>query len=180
MKTISRHANLKRISLLLICSTCLLLGGLTLNSVLGQGDGQDVSRDSMRGLKGVRVVVEPLGVDAEKAGLEQATLQTDIELKLRQAGVPVLVKDEAFNTPLDSYLRVKIMFVKGRLWTSAYSISLQLSQPAKLANGSTCFAVTWTKGELGMISAGKIAGLRKNVSDLTDIFLNDFLAVNPR
>jgi len=163
-----------------LCLSCLLFACLVLVPVLAQTEGQDASRDSLKGLKGVRVDVASPGSDAEKAGLERVQLQTDTELKLRTAGIPVLVGDEAFATPLDSYLEVRVTLVKGRFWTYAYFISIQLRQPAKVANGTTLFASTWQKGEVGNITSRRLPDLRRNVGDLTDMFTNDYLAANPK
>ena len=139
---------------------------------------QDASRDSLRGLKGLRVTIDPLPLEADKAGLDRTTLQTDTELKLRTAGVPVLAGERAFETPLDAYLQIRLVLVPGRFRTWAYSLSMQLVQPAKLNNGLTVFASTWQRGEVGLLTTGKLPTLRTTASDMANMFVNDYLAAN--
>ena len=51
----------------------------------------EFSRRSLKGLAGVYVMVEPLGAEAERDGLNKTSVQTDAELKLREAGITVQV-----------------------------------------------------------------------------------------
>ncbi|MGI8972150.1 MAG: hypothetical protein ACR2HB_15820, partial [Dehalococcoidia bacterium] len=61
-------------------------------------DTGDASKNSLKGLPGVYVFVYPLLADAEKAGLTCDQITTDVELRLRQAGIPVLTKDQYAQT----------------------------------------------------------------------------------
>ena len=49
---------------------------------------------SFKDLHGVGIVLEPLSPEVETAGLRTTDIQTDVELKLRLAGIPVLSKEE--------------------------------------------------------------------------------------
>src|ERR1051325_9720100 len=51
-------------------------------------------RELLRGLQGVYVEIESLDPDAEKDGLTKDRLQTDVELRLRQADIQVLTKKQ--------------------------------------------------------------------------------------
>jgi hypothetical protein len=85
------------------------LGAITLTwlllaiTPLAAGDS-DEERQTLVGLKGVRVVVENINPNAEKDGLSLVLLQTDVELKLRQAGIPVLTGEETFRAPGSPFL----------------------------------------------------------------------------
>ena len=57
------------------------------------------NRATLRGLKGVGVLVEKLPREVEQEGLKRDQLQMEIEFKLRASGIKVLTKEEAFNTP---------------------------------------------------------------------------------
>ena len=61
---------------------------------IGQGDPS--ADETLRGLTGVNVLVEDLPVEpaAEQVGLTPATLRSDIETQLREAGIHVLTDDE--------------------------------------------------------------------------------------
>ena len=79
-------------SKLILRTTILFLMGLTL--LRGQ-----VSTDvqSLKGIQGIAVLVEPLGSDVEAVGLHTSDIQTDVELKLRLAGIKVLTLGESFK-----------------------------------------------------------------------------------
>lgn len=162
---------------ILFLAACIALAAFQ-PVAFAQLPSQDASRDSLRGLKGLRVTIDPLPLEADKAGLDRTTLQTDTELKLRTAGVPVLAGERAFETPLDAYLQIRLVLVPGRFRTWAYSLSMQLVQPAKLNNGLTAFASTWQRGEVGLLTTGKLPTLRTTASDMANMFVNDYLAAN--
>ncbi|MER3447850.1 MAG: hypothetical protein C4291_13930 [Candidatus Dadabacteria bacterium] len=49
---------------------------------------------SLRGLHGVRVLLTDLNSDAKQEGLIKSELQTDVELRLRKAGIRVLTGED--------------------------------------------------------------------------------------
>src|SRR5712692_6370105 len=51
--------------------------------------GQDADASSLKGVTRVRVVIEDISRDAERAGLTKAQLQSDVELWLRQKGITI-------------------------------------------------------------------------------------------
>ena len=55
-------------------------------------DGKE-TRKTLVGLSGVYVLVETIEDDVERDGLSRAQIQTDMELKLREAGIPVLTEE---------------------------------------------------------------------------------------
>ena len=46
-------------------------------------------KETLKGIKGVKVVVENLSEDATKGGLTKEQIQTDVEVKLRTAGIRI-------------------------------------------------------------------------------------------
>src|SRR2546425_3316356 len=69
---------------------------------------EEGARETLRGLKGVGVVVERVSPDAERDGLTQSQLQTDVELRLRKAGIPALTQEECRATPGHPFLYVNV------------------------------------------------------------------------
>jgi len=67
------------------------------------------------GLKGVEVGVENVNPQAERLGLTAALIKTDIELRLRKAGVKVLTAEEKFDTPGMPWLYVNLTITFGPL-----------------------------------------------------------------
>ena len=135
---------------------------------------------SLKDLPGVRVVVEHFRSGAEDAGFDSQAFQTDVELKLRMAGIKV-TKDPDFP---ELYLNVNALH-RERNRNHAYGISLNLIQPVRLQSqlrsdpektAEDIWAITWTTGLLGF---GVVADARAAVKDLVDRFVNDWLEVNP-
>ena len=55
-------------------------------------------RQVLRGLEGVHVVIKRLKPEIEMDGLYRSTLETDVELTLRMAGIKVLTEEESLQT----------------------------------------------------------------------------------
>ena len=138
-------------------------------------------QQSLKDLPGVIVTVEDFRRAAEDAGFDSQTFQTDVELKLRMAGIKV-TKDTDFPK---LYLFINALH-RERNEKHAYSASLRLIQPVLLqsqlrsdsetSSEDALSAATWITGLLGY---GAVADVRAAVKDLVDTFVNDWLAVNP-
>src|SRR5262249_45458347 len=102
---------------------CVSMGGATGWAQL------DMKRGSLRGLKGIGVVVEALQPGTENDGLTQSQLRTDVELALRQAGIRVLSQEESLAEPGSPYLYINLNTIKSEVLSvfSSYLFSLQLS-----------------------------------------------------
>ena len=156
--------------------------------VVGGGSAQtEMDRKSLRGLKGIAVVVEALQPDAERDGLHKDQIKTDIELKLRQAGIRVLTTEESFKTPGSPYLYVNLNTTKndvlyGALSTYAFALQVALKQDVTLTRDSDFkgSAPTWEMHTLGTVGANNLPDVRRILGDLVDRFSNDYLAENPK
>ena len=62
------------------------------------------AKETLRGLPGVAVVIEPLHPTTERDGLTQHQLQTEVEQQLKNAGIRVLTQEEWKKTPGAPYL----------------------------------------------------------------------------
>ncbi len=141
----------------------------------GTGDGA-IQRSSLRGLKTVQVIVERSATDAT-GELPTSTLQTEIELRLRLAGLEV-------KAGRDSHLHICVQPLP--LQTNdhcVYSVKVELNQAASLTRDSTIFFPmrTWHTELIGVVEAKKMnEAIQDAVSDLMDQFVNAYLSVNPR
>jgi hypothetical protein len=143
-----------------------------------------LERATLAGLTGVGVRVEPMDPDAEKDGLTTSTLQTDVELKLRQAGIRVLTATEMFGVPGYPYLYLRVATGKvDELGVLAYEIELHLIQEVRLPRNPaiTSWAATWrATGKIGTIGSRQLPSVREYVRDIVDQFINAYLAANPK
>ncbi len=140
------------------------------------------TRATLAGLTGVEVLVEGMGTDAEKDGLAKSTLQTDVELKLRQAGICVLGENERFAVPGSPllYLRVSTLLGEGLY---VFDIILELNQMVRLVRNPsiTLLTRTWAAtGKFGLVGKNKLSTKREDVRDQVDQFINAYLAANPK
>ena len=142
------------------------------------------NRATLRGLKGVGVLVENLSPEAEKEGLSRAQLQADVESKLRKAGIKILTKDESAKVPGEPYLYVNINLNTAKTEDDVYPYSLDilLIQKVSLLRDPkiTTYAVTWSTGGVGSISKQTVGELRENVKAIVDVFIKAYHAENPK
>jgi hypothetical protein len=137
------------------------------------------ARKALKGLTGVRVVVEYFDPnDAEKDGLSKDKVQTDVELRLRTAGIKVLTEEKSLESPGIPLLRVKIINFKHNTY-SLYSLSLIISLAQRDPQGSV-IDNTWTTQYGGLVGATDISQVLDKIKDSVDIFINAWLSVNPK
>jgi hypothetical protein len=155
--------------------------------VCGIAAQTETDRKSLHGLQGIAVVVEDLQPETERDGLTKSRIQTDVELKLRQAGIRVLTTEESFKTPGSPYLYVNLNTTKtevlyGAFATYAFSLQVAVKQDVTLTRASDLkvSAPTWETHTLGTVGANNLQDVRRVLGDSIDRFSNDYLAENPK
>jgi hypothetical protein len=143
-------------------------------------------KETMRGISGVKVVVEHLNDKAEEAGLNLERVQRTAELELRKAGIKVLSEEEWLNTEGFPRLYINIttsFHAQANDSLVGFAVSMELKQLVVLARDASkeCTAVTWTARSAGSVGANNIDKIRTDglISDLEE-FINDWLTVNPK
>lgn len=140
----------------------------------------DFTRHTLHGLEGVAVVVETVKSDAESDGLNMGEIQTDVELKLVQAGIKVLHHDEWMETAGHPWLYVSVNTMK-YLASYFFSIDVQLKQDVSLPRDPTILtsSATWEVGSIGFaVPQSFPEKIRESVSVYVNQFIGDFLAAN--
>ena len=144
---------------------------------------------TLRGLPGVCVLVEHLGEDAERGGLNRTTIQTDVELQLRLAGIRVLTAEESLEALSSPCLYVQVLCAVSREGPATLnglyvcSVRVGVYQAVRLTNGESTMAETWEAPFAGVGTVGPAylgRGVRDEVKDGVNEFINAWLAVNPR
>jgi hypothetical protein len=175
IKTILRRAAMKRKGIVtLLVLVCFL--------AMGMFGAFAAERDhlSLRGIKGVRVMVE---ANPEQGGSTKGQLQTDIEFRLRNAGIRVFTREESLKAKGSPflYVNITIMPVSG-LSLYVFSILVELYQDVRLERDPSIVvmgASTWSKHYLGAVGKNNLGQIRNRADDLVDMFINDYLSVNP-
>ena len=143
-------------------------------AVVARADTES-ERQTLKGLKGIKVIVEVLEAEVSLAGLTVASIKTDVELKLRLAGIPV---DAAFDTFF--YVNVNVVVAPVGYWP--YSIYVELHQEVLLVRDLSIsgYGITWSEGYAGMVGKANVRNVRDDVKDMVDKFINAYLSVNPK
>jgi len=165
-----------------VLSYLLLLSVVIASPAVGQGDDM-LARGSLSGVGNVRVVIESPGPEAEGEGLTSQRLRTDVEVKLRTAGVPV--SDDSTRGGPFLYLNVGVFrghqeSIKGLY---AYNVEVSFYQAVSLERLPSYHPLgrTWSVSALGMVGQNHMVdGIRDAVRDLADLFINAYLAANPK
>ena len=149
------------------------------------GAGREEERKSLVGLKGCYVAVEIPEHGGKETGLTKQQLRTDVELKLRLAGIKVVSQKEWFNSiSRTSFFCVIVdSFEFETLPMRNYYIAASLSQMVSLVRDPTIriSAATWGQNYFGIVENDDFQKeIRKNVKDVVDEFINDYLAANPK
>jgi len=151
-----------------------------------------LEKESLKGLSGVHVYLN-LTEDSpslEKDGLTEAQIRTDVEIRLRKAGIRVLTIDEAKELPRRPVLSVTLLASKNEALTKvfgesiyAYTIQIDFKQTATLyhsVDNKVFLVTTWSNSAVGMTTKRNVRTIREGIGDYVDKFINDYLAANPR
>ena len=143
---------------------------------------EDAERESLGGLAGVEVFVDPLDSEIEQAGLATDKLQQDIRQRLQKAGVKVLTERERLASPATGVLIVRIETLHDRIGRYFYTTDLLLVQRVQLEThpGLEFSAVTWKKlGTVSTVADDNVKHLEDHALRKLDQFIKDYLSVNP-
>lgn len=142
------------------------------------------SKESLRGLVGFEVSIDDVSdQSANSQGLTPAQLQTDVELRLRKAGIQVLSKSQRQALPSQPVLYIALTLIPDDPNVSRYAFHIECAVVQRLLVGSSnqkLMVYTWIKGVTGLTNKAQLAGLRSDVGDLVDDFINAYLSVNPK
>ncbi len=139
---------------------------------------------SLAGVKDIYVLLAPLKEDAKYAGLTEEQLQTDVELKLRLAGIKVNTKEEFLASEDMAHVYVRCGTSSNKdIPSIPYTVSVSLGQTVQLRRSPnvSVSGTTWETGFVGLCPKGKFQEItRQVVKNQMDEFINDYLTANPK
>jgi hypothetical protein len=156
-----------------------VLGLVLAMSTNAAGDVKEVEREILQGLQEVRVIVERIKPEIERDGLYSNTLQTDVVLKLRMAGMKVLEEDEdpqRTDVPYLYLLVDALKFSKGYV----YKIQLSLREPVEVIRKNLRVLTTTLRFPGGIGITPYLSEIREEVRDQVDEFTQAWLEANPK
>ncbi len=140
-------------------------------------------RVTLAGLTGVHVVVEEVTPDGEREGLTRASLQAEVEQRVRRAGLRPLTATEALAAVGRPTLNLRVALLKSREAPQlyVYSIDLTLRQQIRLVRERSIesFAITWSENrDVGAVPAARLSMVRDAVRAKLDQFIQAWQTVN--
>ncbi len=153
-----------------------LLVFLMIPAGFGVAADTPLERATIRGLKAVNIVVDPLDQELVRAGLSSTAFRIRIEERLQQAGVPV-------DSNAREFLGLHVSSVRAKRMPVAMALTLALYQPVVLVrdNKIRTATITWNV-ETVMMSGDKAlqGSANQSVEELADEFVQAWRAVNPK
>ena len=140
------------------------------------------TRETLRGLEGVWVVVTRRESRAEKYGLTMRTLQSQIETLLGRNNIRVMSQKQYTQSHNAGILCIDILpLISEEMGFSAVSINIALMQNVMLTGDNEtriCQATTWERRTVALCDLESIKEIPQNVTGFVNHFIKDFNAVN--
>ena len=126
--------------------------------------------DEMRGIGGFRILAEVPNPEVEKEGLTGESVRRALAAALAKAGVKSLPDDLWQKTPGRPSLSISVQAVKqaGGIYQYTVTIEVVRSEAEGAAPGSERSKTIWSTNKIG---EGDVSDIRKNIDEITDVFL---------
>jgi len=152
-------------------------------AVQANAQNSEVSRATLVGLSGVSVYVDSLAQHLVDRGMTEDVFRVEVERRLKESGVVVLIPavDGAVPGNPVLYVGITTVFEEG-IERCQYGIRLELTQTARLERnpGHAVFHVpTWSVGGIGIYQTGWRDALLDDVLGFTEQFIEAFYKANP-
>lgn len=138
-------------------------------------------RDTLRGLPGVEVLVEPLAPELEQSGLKAAVIRANAEAQLRAGGIAIYSSQTANPSPAKAYLYVHVSGLSVPRQGYALAVQVHLRQTLRsLVTGSAIVnAMSWDQQMLMVVLPGSsMRVVDAELRSLVDRFVQDWRAVH--
>jgi len=145
---------------------------LTFGSLSQVFSQTDATLKTLQGFDTLKVEIERLAPDLEKAGLKTEEIQTDVETKLRQAGFKIRNSGEANNPYVVLYIGVSS--IDNGVGGFAVSVTSSLNQLIILDRNKTVASVasTWESRSIVSVIKEKVQAIRSFVNGQIDLFVS--------
>jgi hypothetical protein len=133
----------------------------------------------LRGISSVWVLIESLGPEEANIGLADDAVRTDVELRLKGAGLRVISPKEAKKIAVtdNTFLYVNVAVTSGG---RAATVLAQFAQAAYVLRNSLPMGTAFTWTDVSTLSRPSLDSVRSEIKDLIDQFLKEWLKQNPR
>lgn len=158
---------------------------MLINVILLSAPAYGAGKETLVDVTGVAVIVDEVSESARKDGLKEEDIEALVEHKLDQANIMLLEDRKWFSVFGGAYLLVKVIASKsGTGDYYAVFLDLELYQTVvlfgkKLGQNITTAAATWSVGKLLSCRTETLKQcVDGNLSELADMFINDYKSVH--
>jgi hypothetical protein len=138
-------------------------------------------RDTLRGLPGVEVAVEPLEQDLERDGLTHMAIQSDVAQRLRAGGIIVYASQRENPSEAKAYLYVHVNSLKvprQDFYVIGVQVHLRQTLRSLVTASNVVNAMTWDAHDVFVVGTGQAASVRERIQRYVDQFIRDWMAVH--
>lgn len=148
----------------------------------------EASRETLKGLTGFYVLIEELNpniakyASVQKNNISTKTLKSQVENRLKKAGIQVLSWDEMMKIPERPMLYVSVNTHEYEKFWYAYDIRVEVRQLATLVSqpGKPVSGATWSLNMTGVMNIGQLQALYDNLGLLLGRFVEAYKKVNEK
>ena len=138
-------------------------------------------RDTLRGLPGVEVLVEPLAPEIAGDGLTAPAIQANVERVLRSSGIPIYATQAENPSPAKAYLYVNLSgFAVPRQGHVLYvQVHLRQTLRSVVTGSNIVNAMSWDQQTVLLVPSGRsMRSVHAEVESLVDRFVQDWQRVH--
>ena len=142
-------------------------------------DDED-SRNSLRELNGIAIIVEHLNEEVVGEGLTEIFIRAPVMVQLHKAGIRVLLIEQWSKDLNIPHLYINANVVKMPMEGYIYNITVELRQRVTLRRSPSilCSAGTWSAACLG--KTAELGDIQKTIQEAVAKFVTAYLSVNPK
>lgn len=133
-------------------------------------------RDTLRGLPGVEVIVEPLQPELEQGGFTTALVAASVTQQLKAAGITIYASQRENPSKSQPYLYVHVNGVAdepGRGYAVAIQVHLRQTMASLTTESRVVNAMSWDAHSVAVVP---VVLLKEDVSDEIDSLVARFIA----
>ena len=139
---------------------------------------QPTGRDTLRGLPGVEVMVEPIEAPLDQ-GLNAREIRADVVGQLQAGGVTVYASQTDNPSSAKPYVYVQVLGVAVERQTFAIELQVHLRQTLRspVTGSNIVNAMTWDQHTVIVAPNGQMNGVRTAIREAVASFVSDWRAV---
>jgi hypothetical protein len=138
-------------------------------------------KDTLRGLPGVEIQVEPLEDDLERNGLKQAAIRSDIEQRLRGGGVIVYASQNENPSQAKPYVYIDVTGVRlagQNVYAVALQVQLRQTLRSPVTSSNIVDAMTWDARTVLVVPGTDLSPVQATIREYVDHFIDDWRAAH--